>query len=458
MRSPLRFVSPGLSLALLLAACSTSTGDTAVARAGEHVLTVDQAANLVSSVPSLPANAASVGAVVGLWVDYASLAEALRIDSTLSQLDLHLAVRAQIEQELIMGLRQRVITPDTVITEPELREAYDRRNPELSVRLRHIVFNVSAGASATERDSIRGLAEEALRRLRGGADFRELAAEVSDDTVSAARGGDLGYFTRAGLSAPFADVAFALEPGEFSDPVKGPVGLHILQIDEKRVPSLDDLRGDLRQQILRGRYQRAESLYVATLEREANVELEPEAIDLVRQLTRSPSSAYASDVSDDRTLVRYDSGEVSVLELREVLATREDVYRARLAGAEDEILRGELAGLARRELLLARAEAADLDIETPSPDSLAMRMRSALRALGDSLGLSGLVAESADGAVESVVLEGLREERALGRLGTLGPVLRRAAGAALEPTRFAQVIRRVAEQRALTTGQGDVGR
>lgn len=66
--------------------------------------------------------------------------------------------------------------------------------------------------------------------LLQGADFAEVAAEYSLDTGSATSGGDLGWFGRGRMVAEFEEAAFALQPGEISQPVQSQYGYHIIQV------------------------------------------------------------------------------------------------------------------------------------------------------------------------------------------------------------------------------------
>ena len=79
--------------------------------------------------------------------------------------------------------------------------------------------------------------KEEIGRLRqeieAGEDFAELAAVVSDDEGSAAQGGDLGFFARGQMVAPFEEAAFALAAGELSEPVQTRYGWHLIKVEER---------------------------------------------------------------------------------------------------------------------------------------------------------------------------------------------------------------------------------
>ena len=77
-------------------------------------------------------------------------------------------------------------------------------------------------------------AEAARARVtEGGEDFAAVARELSTDESTAANGGELGWFTREEMVAPFAEAAFALEPGAISEPVETEFGWHVIQVEER---------------------------------------------------------------------------------------------------------------------------------------------------------------------------------------------------------------------------------
>ena len=70
-----------------------------------------------------------------------------------------------------------------------------------------------------------------LDEAKAGKDFAALARKYSDDPGSAAKGGELGYFTRGTMVKPFEKAAFSLKPGELSGIVETPFGFHIIKCE-----------------------------------------------------------------------------------------------------------------------------------------------------------------------------------------------------------------------------------
>jgi len=68
-----------------------------------------------------------------------------------------------------------------------------------------------------------------MERLKQGEKFGKLAKEISIDSGSAKRDGNLGYFGRGKMVKQFEEVAFKLQIGETSEPVKSEFGYHIIK-------------------------------------------------------------------------------------------------------------------------------------------------------------------------------------------------------------------------------------
>lgn len=83
------------------------------------------------------------------------------------------------------------------------------------------------------RDEALELAEALQARIASGEDFAALAAEYSADTSSAVNGGELDWFARGQMVAPFEEAAFSLPVGEVSEPISTTFGFHLLEVLER---------------------------------------------------------------------------------------------------------------------------------------------------------------------------------------------------------------------------------
>lgn len=111
----------------------------------------------------------------------------------------------------------------------------DKRGEE-----RHIVEQTKARHILLKPDEVNTDEEVRVRleqleiRLRGGEDFATVARANSQDTLSAANGGDLGWMNQGDTVPGFEDAMNRLAPGEISGPVKSQFGWHIIQVQERR--------------------------------------------------------------------------------------------------------------------------------------------------------------------------------------------------------------------------------
>jgi peptidyl-prolyl cis-trans isomerase C len=150
----------------------------------------------------------------------------------------------------------------SAVTDETMHQVYDeavkQMPPEEEVHARHILVPTEDEAKAIEAE------------LKNGADFAKLAKEKSKDP-GAAEGGDLGYFTKDQMVPEFAEVAFKLDKGQISDPVKTQFGWHIIQVEDKRTkptPTFDEVKSQLETYVAH----RAQAEFVANLRKTATIE------------------------------------------------------------------------------------------------------------------------------------------------------------------------------------------
>jgi peptidyl-prolyl cis-trans isomerase C len=147
-------------------------------------------------------------------------------------------------------------------TDDSMKKVYEEASKQITgeqeVHARHILVESEDEAKAVKEE------------LNKGADFAELAKKKSKDP-GASDGGDLGFFTKDQMVPEFSAVAFVLEPGKVSDPVKSQFGWHIIKVEEKRsrqAPAFDQVKGQIETYVTR----KAQADYVAKLREAAKVE------------------------------------------------------------------------------------------------------------------------------------------------------------------------------------------
>lgn len=102
------------------------------------------------------------------------------------------------------------------------------------VRARHILLKDEAAALIV------------LKKIRQGADFTEMARQHSTGP-SGAKGGDLGYFNKKQMVPAFSQAAFALQPGDVSQPVKTQFGWHLIKVVDRRKAKAPELAQETQQ-------------------------------------------------------------------------------------------------------------------------------------------------------------------------------------------------------------------
>ena len=120
-------------------------------------------------------------------------------------------------------------------------------------RASHILVSVKNGAGEEEKRKARDRAQGILAQLRKSPDkFAELAKKESGDSGSAAKGGDLGFFSRGMMVRPFEDAAFRLKLGQISDLVESDFGFHIIKltgIKPGKMKTLEQVRPEIEREL-----------------------------------------------------------------------------------------------------------------------------------------------------------------------------------------------------------------
>jgi parvulin-like peptidyl-prolyl isomerase len=422
-----------------------------VARAAGKELKVETVAKMLAANQQIPADPQYVKAVAGAWVDYTLLATAVADDSLLTALDLDRFTAPAREQALVMKLREKVIHPDTTFTPQEVEEQWKTEGPGVELHARHILFKVPAEATPAQRDSVKQLAESVRQRAAAGEDFAALARQYSEDPGSAQRGGDLGYFSRGRMVAPFEEAAFKLKEGEVSPVVESPFGYHVIQALDRRQPELAGQREEFHRFLVQRAEQQAEQAYLDSLARNANIEIQPGGLDVAREIARRPEAPLKGRAAD-REITTYDKGAFTAGEFLDFVRTQQPEALSAFITAPDEQLQTYMEQLTRKEILIQQARASGVSLTKAEEDSIRVRTRRALQQLLQQTQLAEIAGKRPSPAVIEQRVDSLIADAVVGKvnlvpLGRLGFALRDLYPAEINEGTFGQVVERVQQLR-----------
>jgi peptidyl-prolyl cis-trans isomerase C len=145
------------------------------------------------------------------------------------------------------------------ITDEALHAVYNdavkQMGNEEEVHARHILFRVADWKDEKAAKDAEDKAKAVVERLKKGEDFTKLANELTEDPSGRKDGGDLGYFTKDQMVPEFAEVAFKLDKGKFSEqPVKTQFGWHVILTEDKRkrpAPAFEQVKPQLERFVVR---------------------------------------------------------------------------------------------------------------------------------------------------------------------------------------------------------------
>ena len=134
-------------------------------------------------------------------------------------------------------LRPETLTDTAVtVTDQDIASFYDRNKKKFERPGRAVLSLVAVPRVIGPSDS--AAARVRINKIRaeivGGAKFEDVAKRESMDSVSGAKGGDLGKSPKGRFTAKFEEAVNAMKPGELSQPVLTPFGLHLIRLDQRK--------------------------------------------------------------------------------------------------------------------------------------------------------------------------------------------------------------------------------
>ena len=174
----------------------------------------------------------SIDEYVDLFVNYK-----LKVQAALdAQLDTLSSFRKEFATYRDQQIRPSLVTDADV--EKEARDYYDNLVKQIGPKglftCSHILILASPDAEEAVREAAKNRIDSVYTVITNGADFAEVAKNVSQDPGSAKNGGRLPLATKGYFFKEFEDAALALKDGEISKPILSPVGYHIIRMEGRQ--------------------------------------------------------------------------------------------------------------------------------------------------------------------------------------------------------------------------------
>ena len=295
-------------------------------------------------------------------------------------------LRRAVEESLMAEKLQAKLAEKLQVTDQEVARAYEQ------VKLRQIVVRPASSSEADDRAALQR-AQQLVKQIRGGADFAQVARKNSDDEATRDQGGDLGFVGHDVLPEPVEAVAFQLEPGKVSDPIKTDEGYYIIQVEERKEPKgaeFEKAKPDLVEQIRREKADENFARWFADLRSSADVAiLDPQlaARDaLARGDAQGALALYqqAAQLRPDDAYVHYGMA-LTLLQLNRVDDALAALSRATELAPSDPVLQLALGNVYQRKGDKEKAAQALRRASSLSP--MDMQMHLTLYMLFSSMGL-----------------------------------------------------------------------
>ncbi len=229
-----------------------------VVRFGTHKLTAAEFEAMVETLPPQYQTLARGEAKRRIAEEYAKML-VLADEARRQHLDQLEPTRTRMEfniNNMLAAAAFQQIQSQTGVSDAETQAYYDAHKSEFErVRARHILVRLKGAPGAkTDKPELtdeqaKAKAEDFRKQILAGSDFAKLAKENSDDSASAEKGGDLGYFRRGQMVPEFEKAAFELKPKEVSEPVKSSFGYHIIEVEDHSAAPLDEVRTEISRRV-----------------------------------------------------------------------------------------------------------------------------------------------------------------------------------------------------------------
>ncbi|MFN7905115.1 MAG: peptidylprolyl isomerase [Pseudobdellovibrionaceae bacterium] len=205
--------------------------DTVVAQVGDRKITLKEFNDKLNEVKRSAINPPTKEQFLEDLIRY----EVGVLEAEKRQLQKDPIVQDRFKQELYKALLEKDLgqkVQSIQVTDPEMKEWY-KKNPEL--RLSHILIELRFGASTEQKNEARKRANEILQEVKSSKrPFEELVRIYSDDPITKALGGDMGWITKVNVVPTVYSEAQKMRDGEIRGLIETPFGLHVIKLTGRR--------------------------------------------------------------------------------------------------------------------------------------------------------------------------------------------------------------------------------
>ena len=195
-------------------------------------------------------------------------------------------LKEHINSFALTKMYQDLVPSQVTVSELDIRVYYEENKEKMfkqpeEIKASHILISVEEDTTIRDAKKRAKKADkeaqkrvkELQKRIKKGEDFAELAKKFSKDTATREKGGDLEYFPRGKMVTEFDQVAWDMEVGKISEPVKTKFGYHIILVVDKRAEGYQPLDENLSQviqsRLKREKEQKRSTVFIDSLQNSA---------------------------------------------------------------------------------------------------------------------------------------------------------------------------------------------
>lgn len=189
--------------------------------------------------------------------------------------------RKQIRRQILeLQVKNIAVGSRVNVSEDEVKQAYEQEvgkvKPEMRYRLQIVLVAVSPKATDDDNERKRKVADKVTQLARSGTSFAELVKSYSDDELTKAEAGDLGYLAKDDMVDAVAEEVDKMASGDVRGPVRTGRGWQVLKLVDKKqkdVPSIDGMRDQLRRKLFAQQLERVTQSWLKELRRKAHLDI-----------------------------------------------------------------------------------------------------------------------------------------------------------------------------------------